>query len=304
MTLAERTRSRQRPAGRQAGRRPGRRRRPVDVRLIGNFGRVEKLDARATAPTCGRPSRATTRCGPTWPTARSPTKPRSSPGWRSGRAGRSLLLRRDRRRRARAVGIATLMEIRPAMRVIEVGHIVYSPALQRTPLATEAQYLLARYVFETLGYRRYEWKCNALNAPSRRAAERFGFTFEGIFRQHLIVKGRNRDTAWFSMLDSEWPARKAAFERWLGAGEFRRGRPAEEEPRRLDEVMSVLTGLRRATAADVDALTALQHAAYARNRDILGVEPLPLLADYADVVVALRSLARRRRRTASKAPSS
>jgi RimJ/RimL family protein N-acetyltransferase len=120
----------------------------------------------------------------------------------------------------RAVGIATLMEIRPAMRVIEVGHIVYTPPLQRTPLATEAQYLLAKYVFETLGYRRYEWKCNALNAPSRRAAERYGFTFEGVFRQHLIVKGRNRDTAWFSMLDSEWSARKAAFERWLAVENF------------------------------------------------------------------------------------
>ena len=106
------------------------------------------------------------------------------------------------------------------MRVIEVGHIVYSPALQRTPLATEAQYLLARYVFETLGYRRYEWKCNALNAASRRAALRFGFTFEGVFRQHMIVKGRNRDTAWFSMLDGEWPARKAAFERWLAPDNF------------------------------------------------------------------------------------
>ena len=120
----------------------------------------------------------------------------------------------------RAVGIATLMEIRSSMRVIEVGHIVYSPALQRTPLATEAQYLLARYVFETLGYRRYEWKCNALNAASRRAAERFGFTYEGLFRQHMIVKGRSRDTAWFSMLDSEWPARKRAFERWLAPENF------------------------------------------------------------------------------------
>jgi RimJ/RimL family protein N-acetyltransferase len=120
----------------------------------------------------------------------------------------------------RATGIATLMEIRPAMRVIEMGSIVYSPALQRTALATEAQYLLARYAFETLGYRRYEWKCNALNAPSRRAALRFGFSFEGIFRQHMIVKGRSRDTAWFSMLDSEWPARKAAFERWLAPENF------------------------------------------------------------------------------------
>ena len=119
-----------------------------------------------------------------------------------------------------AVGIATLMEIRPAMRVIEVGHIVYSPAVQRTALGTEAQYLLARYVFETLGYRRYEWKCNALNAPSRRAALRYGFTFEGILRQHMIAKGHNRDTAYYSMLDSEWPARKAAFERWLAPENF------------------------------------------------------------------------------------
>ena len=123
-------------------------------------------------------------------------------------------------RSGRAVGIATLMDIRPAMRVCEVGHIVYSPALQRTPLGTEAQYLLARYVFETLGYRRYEWKCNVLNAPSRRAALRYGFVFEGILRQHMIAKGRSRDTAYFSMLDSEWPARKAAFERWLAPENF------------------------------------------------------------------------------------
>jgi RimJ/RimL family protein N-acetyltransferase len=121
-----------------------------------------------------------------------------------------------------ALGIATLMEIRPAMRVIEVGHIVYSPALQRRPLGTEAQYLLARYAFETLGYRRYEWKCNALNAASREAALRYGFAYEGTLRQHLIAKGRNRDNAWFSMLDSEWPARKAAFERWLAPGNFDR----------------------------------------------------------------------------------
>jgi RimJ/RimL family protein N-acetyltransferase len=120
----------------------------------------------------------------------------------------------------RAVGVATLMEIRPAHRVIEVGHIMYGTPLQRTPLATEAQYLLARYIFETLGYRRYEWKCNARNEPSRRAALRFGFTFEGVFRQHMIVKGRNRDTAWYSMLDSEWPARKTAFERWLAPENF------------------------------------------------------------------------------------
>jgi RimJ/RimL family protein N-acetyltransferase len=118
------------------------------------------------------------------------------------------------------VGLATLMSIRPDMRVVEVGNILLSPALQRTALATEAQYLLARYAFETLGYRRYEWKCDALNAASRRAARRFGFSFEGIFRDHMIIKGRSRDTAWFAILETEWPARKAAFERWLSPENF------------------------------------------------------------------------------------
>jgi RimJ/RimL family protein N-acetyltransferase len=127
----------------------------------------------------------------------------------------------------RAVGYFTLMEIRPEMRVIEVGHVLYSPALQRTPLGTEAQYLLAHYAFETLGYRRYEWKCNALNAASYRAALRYGFVYEGTFRQHLIAKGRNRDNAWFSMLDSEWPARKASFERWLRPENFVGGMQVE-----------------------------------------------------------------------------
>jgi len=120
----------------------------------------------------------------------------------------------------RAVGYQTLMRIDAANRVIEVGNVLYTPAMQRTPGATEAQYLFASYVFDTLGYRRYEWKCNAFNAPSRSAAKRFGFSFEGIFRQHMIVKGRNRDTAWFAMLDSEWPARKAAYERWLQPDNF------------------------------------------------------------------------------------
>jgi RimJ/RimL family protein N-acetyltransferase len=120
----------------------------------------------------------------------------------------------------RAVGISALMSIQTEHRTIEVGHVVYSPALQRTPLATEAQYLLARYVFDTLHYRRYEWKCDALNSASRRAAQRYGFTFEGIFRQHMIGKGRNRDSAWYSMLDSEWPIRKTNFEQWLKPENF------------------------------------------------------------------------------------
>jgi RimJ/RimL family protein N-acetyltransferase len=117
-------------------------------------------------------------------------------------------------------GYCALMRIEPAHRVIEVGNILYLPCLQRTAGATEAMYLLARYVFEELGYRRYEWKCDALNEPSRRAALRLGFTFEGIFRQHMIVKGKNRDTAWYSMLDTEWGDRKRAFEEWLDPANF------------------------------------------------------------------------------------
>jgi RimJ/RimL family protein N-acetyltransferase len=118
------------------------------------------------------------------------------------------------------VGYASLMRIDTPNACVEVGNIMYSPTLQRTPAATEVQYLLARYVFEDLGNRRYEWKCNALNAPSRRAALRYGFEFEGIFRQHMIIKNKNRDTAWFAMLDCEWPARKAAFEAWLDPANF------------------------------------------------------------------------------------
>jgi len=120
----------------------------------------------------------------------------------------------------RALGHAAYLRIEPNHRVIEVGAILYTPPLQRTAGATEAMYLMAKHVFEDLGYRRYEWKCNAFNEPSRRAALRFGFTFEGIFRQHMVVKGRNRDTAWYAMLDSEWPSRKAAFEQWLDAANF------------------------------------------------------------------------------------
>jgi RimJ/RimL family protein N-acetyltransferase len=119
-----------------------------------------------------------------------------------------------------AVGQASYLRIDPRHRVIEVGNILFTPALQRSSGATEAMYLMARHVFDDLGYRRYEWKCNALNEPSRRAALRLGFIFEGVFRQHMIIKGRNRDTAWFSMLDSEWPVRRTNFERWLAPSNF------------------------------------------------------------------------------------
>ncbi|MEP9380225.1 GNAT family protein [Aquabacter sp. CN5-332] len=123
-------------------------------------------------------------------------------------------------RTGEAVGHATYMRIEPANRVIEVGNILYTPALARSAAATEAMYLMMRHAFEDLGYRRYEWKCNALNAPSRRAALRLGFTFEGEFLQHMIVKGRNRDTAWFALLDRDWPRARAAFEAWLAPENF------------------------------------------------------------------------------------
>lgn len=120
----------------------------------------------------------------------------------------------------RAQGRQSLMRIDPANGVIEIGHILWGPAIARSRVTTEALYLSARTVFETLGYRRFEWKCNNLNEPSKRAAQRFGFTFEGVFRQHIVVKGQNRDTAWFSMLDGEWPRLKAGYEAWLHPDNF------------------------------------------------------------------------------------
>lgn len=120
----------------------------------------------------------------------------------------------------RAGGRQALMRIVPEHGVIEIGSVYWGPGIARTRLATEALYLFARYVFDELGYRRFEWKCNDCNEPSKRAAARFGFTFEGVFRQHMIVKGENRDTAWFSMLDTEWPTRRAGFERWLAEDNF------------------------------------------------------------------------------------
>jgi RimJ/RimL family protein N-acetyltransferase len=119
-----------------------------------------------------------------------------------------------------ARGVASYMRIEPEHGCIEIGHIWFGASLQRTAAATEAIYLLARHAFDDLGNRRLEWKCDAANARSRRAAERFGFTFEGVFRQHMIVKGRNRDTAWFSILDAEWPAIRDAFETWLRPENF------------------------------------------------------------------------------------
>lgn len=120
----------------------------------------------------------------------------------------------------RAEGRQALMRIDPVHGVIEIGSILWGPAIARTRVTTEALYLFAQYVFDTLGYRRFEWKCNDLNEPSRRAAERFGFTFEGIFRQHMVAKGANRNTAWFAMTDGDWSLAKKGYQAWLAPENF------------------------------------------------------------------------------------
>jgi len=135
----------------------------------------------------------------------------------------------------RAIGWASYLRIDPAMGSIEVGHLAYSPALQRTPAGTEAMYLMMKRAFDELGYRRYEWKCNALNAPSWNAAERLGFRYEGTFRQAWVQKGRNRDQAWFSIIDGEWSAIRSALERWLDPSNFD---TAGRQKRRLAEFMA------------------------------------------------------------------
>jgi RimJ/RimL family protein N-acetyltransferase len=134
---------------------------------------------------------------------------------------------------SRTLGLLAYLRIAPKDGCIELGHVAFGRAMQRTPGATEAVFLLARHAFDELGYRRFEWKCNARNARSRRAAERFGFSYEGLFRQHMVVKGENRDTAWYSIIDGEWPACRAAFQRWLAADNFDGG---GQQIRRLEEL--------------------------------------------------------------------
>jgi RimJ/RimL family protein N-acetyltransferase len=143
---------------------------------------------------------------------------------------------------ARPVGLSAYLRIDANNGSIEVGHLAYAPLLQRTPAATEAMYLMMRHAFE-LGYRRYEWKCNDLNRPSRVAAERLGFTFEGVFRQAAVVKGHNRDTAWYSIIDGEWPMLRSAFELWLDPANFD---PAGRQRQRLATFIAhARAGLRR-----------------------------------------------------------
>jgi RimJ/RimL family protein N-acetyltransferase len=145
----------------------------------------------------------------------------------------------DRLAPERPTGIASYLRITPQHGVIEIGHIWFGASLRRSVAATEAIYLLAAHAFDELGYRRLEWKCNALNQASRRAAERFGFTFEGVFRQHMVVKDRNRDTAWYAITDDEWPAIRDAFEAWLSPENFD---DAGRQRRRLGELTAAARG--------------------------------------------------------------
>lgn len=191
----------------------------------------------------------------------------------------------------KAVGRLALMRIDTVHGGIEVGHVLYAPTLQRSVQASEAQFLLMCHVFEDLGYRRYEWKCNALNGPSRNAARRLGFLYEGEFRQHMVVKGQNRDTAWFSMLDGEWPQRRRAFQAWLDQSNF-----AADGSQRValgvhmalastrPEDDALISRLRRAVPADSAALAAFQHDAYALNQSTTGRTPVPLTWDYTRAV--------------------
>ena len=179
-----------------------------------------------------------------------PELPPDSPGlfstWLAGAAASAdpLFFAVIDRATGRAEGWQTFLRITPVHRCIEIGNIYWGPRIAGTRVATEAMYLFAAYALESLGYRRYEWKCDALNAPSRRAALRFGFTYEGHFRRAVIIRGRNRDTAWFSIIDEEWPALKAAYERWLAPENFD---PQGRQRTRLSELTAALAGTRKST---------------------------------------------------------
>ena len=202
---------------------PGPSRMPGRIVLEGRYARIEPLDparhrdalhAASTPPD----KAARFRYLPEPP----PDSPEAFEAWLAGAAASAdpLFFAVVDRATGRAEGRQSLMRITPAHRCIEIGNVYWGPRMAGTRIATEAMYLFAAYVFETLGCRRYEWKCDALNAPSRRAALRFGFTYEGHFRRAVIIRDRSRDTAWFAMIDEEWPALKAAFERWLAPENF------------------------------------------------------------------------------------
>lgn len=196
--------------------------RPARVTLVGSFCRLEPLDplrhgdhlfAASMAPGAEERFRYL---------ADLPQDRAGFEGWlaRASAADDPLFYAVIDLASGRCEGRQSFMRIAPEHGVLEVGHILWGPAIARTRVATEALFLFARYAFDALGYRRLEWKCDAANEPSMRAARRFGFTYEGRFRQHMVVKGRNRDTAWFAIVDADWPSLRTAFERWLAPENF------------------------------------------------------------------------------------
>lgn len=197
--------------------------RPPHTPIEGRYCAVEKLDADRHASDLFA-ANSEDRDGRNWTYL--PYGPFSTPaeyrGWVEtvSRGEDPLFHAIIDRGSGRAVGVASYLRIEPAVGVIEVGHINFSPRLQHTAAATEAMYLMMGRCFDELGYRRYEWKCDSLNAPSRAAAQRLGFRYEGLFRQATLYKGRNRDTTWYSIIDQEWPALRAAFEGWLDPDNF------------------------------------------------------------------------------------
>lgn len=194
--------------------------RPDGRRLEGNYARLERLNAAAHAQDLFAANSASDRIWDYLPYGPFADFKGYSDWVRSFEQSADPFFYAIRNlETGRWEGVASYLRITPEAGSIEVGHINFSPALQRTRAATETMYLMMRWAFEA-GYRRYEWKCNALNLGSRRAAERLGLSYEGIFRQAAVVKGRNRDTAWFAAIDSEWPALRQAFEKWLSADNF------------------------------------------------------------------------------------
>jgi RimJ/RimL family protein N-acetyltransferase len=202
------------PPGRAPGREP----------LVGAYVRLEPVEVAAHGANLYRLSHARPEDAALWTYLAYGPFPNQAAfaAWLAERAASSdpLFFAVVDEPSGRASGMASYLNIVPDMGCIEIGHIWFGPPLQRTRGATEAIFLMMRQVFDDLGYRRLEWKCNALNEASMRAARRFGFTYEGTFRQHMVVKGRNRDTAWFALLDREWSAVRAAFEHWLAPANF------------------------------------------------------------------------------------
>lgn len=211
--------------------------RPPRTSMEGRLVRLEPLNtARHAAKLYEAFARADTRLWTYVPTE-PPTSERDMTRWSQTHEARDDLVMHAILVDSVPVGYCAFMRIDPANGSIEIGHVLFSPALQRTAAATEAMYLMMRRAFEELGYRRYEWKCDALNVASLAAAKRLGFTFEGIFRNAMVMKGRNRDTAWLSITDAEWPALKTALEAWLASTNFD---TSGRQRRRLEDIRAAL----------------------------------------------------------------